>query len=85
MFIIGQIVEIEGGTEIGRRDVGVWQGVAMDSLKFHPGSPCPTLLRPADGPSLRWSYECFRGGPPVGRMACGHLLALWIPHALSLW
>jgi hypothetical protein len=25
--------------------VGVWQGVAMDSLKFHPGPPCPTLLQ----------------------------------------
>jgi hypothetical protein len=23
----------------------VWQGVAMDSLKFHPRPPCPTLLR----------------------------------------
>jgi hypothetical protein len=29
--------------------MGVWQGVAMDSLKFHPGPPCPTLLRPAGG------------------------------------
>jgi hypothetical protein len=27
--------------------MGVWQGVAMDSLKLHPGPPCPTLLRPA--------------------------------------
>jgi hypothetical protein len=27
--------------------MGVWQGVAMDSLKFHPGPPYPTLLRPA--------------------------------------
>jgi hypothetical protein len=27
--------------------MGVWQGVAMDSLKFHPGLPCPTLLCPA--------------------------------------
>jgi hypothetical protein len=24
-------------------DMGVWQGGAMDSLKFHPGLPCPTL------------------------------------------
>jgi hypothetical protein len=28
--------------------------VAMDSLKFHPGPPCPTLLRPAGGPPARW-------------------------------
>jgi hypothetical protein len=26
--------------------MGVWKGVAMDCLKFHPGPPCPTLLRP---------------------------------------
>jgi hypothetical protein len=32
--------------------MGVWQRVAMDSLKFHPGLPCPTLLRPAGGPYL---------------------------------
>jgi hypothetical protein len=33
--------------------MGAWQGVAMDSLKFHPGPPCPTLLRPAGGPLLK--------------------------------
>jgi hypothetical protein len=33
--------------------MGVWQGVAMDSLKFHPGLPCPTLLHPAGGLSLK--------------------------------
>jgi hypothetical protein len=27
--------------------MGVWQGVAMDSLKFHLGLPCSTLLCPA--------------------------------------
>jgi hypothetical protein len=26
---------------------GVWQAVTMDILKFHPGPPSPTLLRPA--------------------------------------
>jgi hypothetical protein len=29
------------------RFMGVWQGVAMDSIKFHLGPPCPTLLRPS--------------------------------------
>jgi hypothetical protein len=29
--------------------MGVWQRVAMNSLKFHPGLPCPTFLRPAPG------------------------------------
>jgi hypothetical protein len=27
--------------------------VALDTLKFHPGCPCPTLLRPTDGPPLK--------------------------------
>jgi hypothetical protein len=26
--------------------IGVWQGVAMDSLKFQPGPPCLSLLCP---------------------------------------
>jgi hypothetical protein len=33
-----------------KKYIGIWQGVAMDSQKFHPGPPCPTLLRPAGGP-----------------------------------
>jgi hypothetical protein len=33
--------------------MGVWQGVAVDSLKFHPSLLCPTLLRPAGEPSLK--------------------------------
>jgi hypothetical protein len=33
--------------------MGVWQGVFRDSLKFHPGLPCLTLLRPAGGPPLK--------------------------------
>jgi acetyl esterase/lipase len=28
------------------KGMGVWQGVAMDSLKFHPGLSCPTRLCP---------------------------------------
>jgi hypothetical protein len=35
----------------------------MDSLKLHLGLPCPTLLRPAGGPPLKWPYGYFRGGP----------------------
>jgi hypothetical protein len=34
-------------------NMGVGQGVAMDSLKFHTGLTCPTLLRPAGGPPVR--------------------------------
>jgi hypothetical protein len=38
---------------VGRGVMEVWQEVAMDSLKFHPGPPCPTILRPVDGPPLK--------------------------------
>jgi hypothetical protein len=39
-----------GGTEFdySRRSMDLWQGVSVDSLKFHPGPSCPTLLRSAD-------------------------------------
>jgi hypothetical protein len=36
--------------------MGVWQEVAMDSLKFHPG-----LLRPAGGPFQEWSAHRVGG------------------------
>jgi hypothetical protein len=39
--------------------MGVWQGAAMDSLKYHYGPPCPTLLRPVGRPSLKRPYGCF--------------------------
>jgi hypothetical protein len=42
--------------------IGVWQGVAMYSLKFHLGPPCPNLLCPVGGPPLKWPISCFRGG-----------------------
>jgi hypothetical protein len=36
--------------------MGVWQVAAMDSLKFHPGLPCPTLLCPVGEPPLKQPY-----------------------------
>jgi hypothetical protein len=36
---------------------GVWQGVAMDYPEFHPGSPCPTLLRPEGKPPLKRPFQ----------------------------
>jgi len=33
--------------ELVMNSMGVWEGVAMDSLKFHPGPACPTLLHAA--------------------------------------
>jgi hypothetical protein len=60
--------------------MGVWQGVDMDSLKFHLGPPCPTCLRPVGRPLLKRPYGRFRGGPPVGWAAGGRVLPLWTSH-----
>jgi hypothetical protein len=65
-------------------DLGVRHGIAMDSLKFHPGPPCPTFGRPAGEPPLKRPYIRFRGGLLAGRAACGHLLPLWTPHAVRV-
>jgi hypothetical protein len=63
--------------------MGVWQGVAMDSLQFHQG-PLPTLLCPAGRPPLKQPYIRFRGDPLAKQVACGHLLSLWTPHTVRL-
>jgi hypothetical protein len=55
--------------------MGVWQGVAMHTLKFHPGPPCPTLLRPMGGLPLKQAYGCFRG----------HLTVLGMAHMQGEW
>jgi hypothetical protein len=38
----------------------------MDSLKFHPDLPCPTLLRPAGGPPPKLPYSHFGCCLPAG-------------------
>jgi hypothetical protein len=60
--------------------MGVWQGMVMDSLKLHPGPPCPTLLRPAGGSPMKQPYGHFMGGLPAGWPACGCPL----PHVVRL-
>jgi hypothetical protein len=52
------------------KSMTVWQGVTMDSLKFHLCLPCPTLLRPT-------------GGSPLKRLY-GHLQPLWTPRSVCL-
>jgi hypothetical protein len=64
--------------------MGVCQGVAVDSLKFHPCSLCPTLLRPAGGPLLKRPYGRLRGDPPTGQVGCGYHLPFWTPHTVRL-
>jgi hypothetical protein len=64
--------------------MGVWQGVAMDSLKFHLGLACQTLLSPAGGPPLKRTYGRLRGGLPAVQATYGRLLLPWSPHALRI-
>jgi hypothetical protein len=47
---------------------GVWQGVAMDSLKFHLSLSCPTLLRPAGGRPAAVSYPMDTPWPHTVRL-----------------
>jgi hypothetical protein len=58
--------------------MGVWQGVTMDSLKFHSGLPNPTLLRTEGWPPLKRSY-----GPQVAAIfyPFGHPT----PYAYGIW
>jgi hypothetical protein len=53
--------------------MGVWQGVAMDSLKFHPGTPCPIFVCPAGGwPAATSSpLETPRRTPMKGNLCTG--------------
>jgi hypothetical protein len=64
--------------------IGVWQGVAMDSLKFLPGQPCLTLLTPVGGPPIN-GLTAVSGvaRPQNGRPAAffypfGHPIRLWV-------
>jgi hypothetical protein len=57
--------------------MGVWHGVAMNSIKFHPGPPFLALPCPAGGPPLKRTH--------TGRTACGCLLPFQTPHAVRLW
>jgi hypothetical protein len=63
----------------------VWQWVSTDSLKFHPGLPCPTLLRPASALPLERPYRRFWGGPSARGVVCGRLLSPWMSHAVQAW
>jgi len=43
--------------------LGVWQWVAVDPVKFHPGFPCPTLLCRTGGPPPQTALKPFQGWP----------------------
>jgi hypothetical protein len=55
------------------KSMGVWQGAAMDSLKYRYGTPSPTLPRPAGGNTI----QLFQGWLPGGRVGCVRLLLPW--------
>jgi hypothetical protein len=58
--------------------IGIWQGVAMDSLKYHPGVPCPTTLLPAGNHpwnnfmAISGVATCRVGGPRPSTHLLGH-------------
>jgi hypothetical protein len=63
--------------------MGVWHGVVMDSLKYHPGPPCPTLLRPTGGSPLKRPYGRFRGDLPTERAAVFYPFEHHSPYAYA--
>jgi hypothetical protein len=58
--------------------------MVMKGATCFTGPPCLTLLRPAGRPPLKQPYGGFRGGPPTGRAAYGHLLPLGTPYPVRL-
>jgi hypothetical protein len=64
--------------------MGVWQRVAMESLKYHQGLPCPTHLCLEGRQPLKRHYSHFRVVLPRARSVSGRLLHLWTPHAVRL-
>jgi len=64
--------------------IGVWEGVAMDSLKYRQGPPCPTPLRSAGGPPLTWLFSHLQGAAYAWRAACSMLLSFCTLHGVRL-
>jgi hypothetical protein len=54
LFLYGESLNLGLTARPGVATMGVWQGVAMDSLKYHMGPPWPTLLHPTVRPPLGW-------------------------------
>jgi hypothetical protein len=71
---VGAALYDEASHVLDKTCMGIWQGVAMDSLRFNPGPPCHTFLRSVGRPLMKRPYDCFRLGPPAGRTACRRLL-----------
>jgi hypothetical protein len=62
--------------------MGVWQWVAMDSLKFTRA--CHALLQYYTLGESHPLKSYGRGGPPIGQEAFDRRLPLWTPHAVRL-
>jgi hypothetical protein len=44
-------------------NMGVWKGVAMDSLKYRKGPPCSTLLHPVGRVTPETTLQLLHGWP----------------------
>lgn len=62
------------------KTICVWQAVAMDPRKFHPGPPCLIFLCLVGGPPLKLPW----GEPPAVWATSSLLLSLGTPHAVCL-
>jgi hypothetical protein len=63
--------------------IGVWQGVALDLLKFHPGLAMPDPSKPCGQATTQIDLWLFQQWPACS--AGGLRLPLWTPHAARLW
>jgi hypothetical protein len=82
--VFANVANDANNTIVVNPGIGVWQGVAMDSLKLYPGPPCPTHLPPTGRPPLKWTDDHLRGGLSPGRTASGCLLPFRTSHAVRL-
>jgi hypothetical protein len=75
--LVQRVFDFFDKTTLSLKGMAVWQGLVMDSLKFHPGLPCPAFLCPACGLPLKQHHGCFSGGLLAERATCGRLQPLW--------
>jgi hypothetical protein len=73
------VTEIKWVLVSGQIHGPVREGVSTDSLKFHAGPPCLTLICPVGRPPPKRPYGHLGGGPPAGLVACSRLIPPWIP------
>jgi hypothetical protein len=60
--VFNEVLKLQNILKTNGYAIGVWEAVALDSLMFKPGLPCPTLLTAVSGvarPQGRWHVTVF--------------------------